>query len=142
VIRRCDEHGYFADCGRECPDCGAEGDAVLNEERRVRLSKFVSGALRHFPDDTGIELNERGWANYDGVVGAVTSRYGWAHPEHVEASRRTRRGVSNPITDRIESAPRTVTPSKSHLTTATAPTTKAASPKLSTTGRRSATSSR
>jgi putative RNA 2'-phosphotransferase len=86
VIRRCPEHGYFAseDGDGRC-DCGDEGRAVLGEERRVRLSKFTSGALRHFPDDAGITLDENGWTDHDALVGAVVSRYGWARPEHVDA---------------------------------------------------------
>jgi putative RNA 2'-phosphotransferase len=83
VIRRCPNHGYFDDA--TCPDCGAEGDAVLGEDRRVRLSKFVSGALRHFPDDAGISLDDAGWVAFDSLVGAVTNRYPWADAAHVEA---------------------------------------------------------
>lgn len=50
---------------------------MIDEDRRVRLSKFLSGALRHFPEDAGrhaepvvfeveassVEVTERG----DGV---------------------------------------------------------------------------
>jgi len=54
VIRACDDHGLF-DASR-CPTCGAPGRDVLDDDRRTRLSKFLSGALRHFPADAGIEL--------------------------------------------------------------------------------------
>lgn len=83
-VRSCPDHGYFA--REECPVCGATGQAVLGGERRTRLSKFASGALRHFPDDAGLSLDERGWADYDAFVASVTDRYGWAEPEHVEAT--------------------------------------------------------
>ncbi|WP_121822511.1 RNA 2'-phosphotransferase [Halostella salina] len=75
-VRRCPEHGCFA--AAECPDCGDAGDHVLDAERRRRLSKFVSGALRHFPEDAGLSLDDAGWTDYDALVAAVTEQYGWA----------------------------------------------------------------
>ncbi|WP_435096356.1 RNA 2'-phosphotransferase [Halarchaeum sp. P4] len=83
MLRVCDDHGYFD--GETCPDCGACGDAVLVEERRTRLSKFVSGALRHFPDDAGISLDDAGWCDFDDLVDAVHRKYDWATREHVAA---------------------------------------------------------
>ena len=82
MIRACDDHGYFD--AEECPVCGDEGRKVLDDGRRTRLSKFVSGALRHFPGDAGLSLDERGWTEYGELVDAVTQRYGWAETEHVE----------------------------------------------------------
>ncbi|WP_135821006.1 RNA 2'-phosphotransferase [Halostella litorea] len=75
-VRRCPDHGVFA--AAACPDCGASGDRVLSADRRRRLSKFVSGALRHFPDDAGLSLNGAGWTGYDALVAAVTEKYEWA----------------------------------------------------------------
>jgi putative RNA 2'-phosphotransferase len=83
VIRRCPDHGHFEDA--TCPDCGDDGYPVLGEGRRVGLSKFVSGALRHFPDDAGLSLDDGGWVAFDSLADAVTSRYPWADAEHVEA---------------------------------------------------------
>jgi putative RNA 2'-phosphotransferase len=83
VIRVCEDHDYFE--GDGCPTCGDEGRKVLDDERRTRLSKFVSGALRHFPDDAGLSVDDRGWTEYGELVAAVTERYSWAEPEHVEA---------------------------------------------------------
>lgn len=74
-VRRCPDHGYAAGA---CPDCGAVGDAVLTAERRTRLSKFLSGALRHFPDDAGLSLDESGWTPWTDLVDAATDRYPWA----------------------------------------------------------------
>jgi putative RNA 2'-phosphotransferase len=82
AIAACDEHAYFE--GGSCPICGAEGRAVLEADRRTQLSTFLSGALRHFPEDAGLSLDDRGWADYSEVVDAVTRRYDWAEPEHVE----------------------------------------------------------
>lgn len=83
MIRACEEHGYFD--GETCPVCGDEGREVLAEERRTRLSKFVSGALRHFPDDAGLSVDGRGWTDYGELAEAVSRRYQWAEAEHLEA---------------------------------------------------------
>ena len=81
-IFACPDHGYFV--GDRCPDCGELGDRVLDHGRRRRLSKFLSGALRHFPDDAGIELDGRGWTEFEAVVETVERKYDWATREHVE----------------------------------------------------------
>lgn len=82
-IHRCSEHGFTARV--QCPVCGATGETVLSSDGRERLSKFVSGALRHFPDDAGLSLDERGWARYDDLVHAVAERYDWADADALEA---------------------------------------------------------
>jgi putative RNA 2'-phosphotransferase len=79
----CPDHGHFA--GELCPSCGRTGRKLLSGARRRRLSKYLSGALRHFPDDAGIALDDSGWAPLDDVVGSVTAKYDWARREHVEA---------------------------------------------------------
>lgn len=83
MLRVCDDHGYVD--GDACPVCGDSGRAVLGDERRTRLSKFVSGALRHFPDDAGLTLDDRGWTAYDALADAVTARYDWARRDHLDA---------------------------------------------------------
>ena len=82
-VCECDAHGYVA--GDACPICSDDDAVVLGSDRRTRLSKFLSGALRHFPDDAGIELDDRGWTPYDELVDAIVEKYDWAHPEHVAA---------------------------------------------------------
>nr|WP_049936630.1 RNA 2'-phosphotransferase [Haloplanus natans] len=74
-VRRCPDHGVVAGA---CPDCGAVDDAVLTAERRTRLSKFLSGALRHFPGDAGLSLDESGWTPWTDFVAVATGRYPWA----------------------------------------------------------------
>ena len=80
-LRRCPDHGPVDGA---CPDCGAVGDAILTAERRTRLSKFLSGALRHFPGDVGIELDGAGWTPWTDLVAAATDRYPWADEAAVE----------------------------------------------------------
>jgi putative RNA 2'-phosphotransferase len=80
-VRRCPEHGY---ADGSCPDCGG-GETVLSADRRTRLSKFLSGALRHFPGDVGLTLDDRGWTPVDPVFAGATARYPWADTETVRA---------------------------------------------------------
>ncbi|AZH25798.1 RNA 2'-phosphotransferase [Haloplanus aerogenes] len=74
-VRRCPDHGYT---DGTCPVCGATGETVLSADRRTRLSKFLSGALRHFPDDVGLSLDDRGWVAWADLVTVATDRYPWA----------------------------------------------------------------
>jgi len=97
VLRRCPDHGPSesdADAGEGgdggatagdprgdgsgCPVCGRAGETLLSAERRERLSKFVSGTLRRFPDDAGPTPGEREWVAWDALVDAVADRYSWA----------------------------------------------------------------
>jgi putative RNA 2'-phosphotransferase len=83
VIVACPEHGAVE--GERCPICGAEGRRLLDRDRRVRLSRFLSGALRHFPDDLGLSLDERGWTDLEALLDAAADRYEWADAERVKA---------------------------------------------------------
>jgi putative RNA 2'-phosphotransferase len=80
-LRRCPDHGV---ADGVCPDCGAVGEVLLTAERRTRLSKFLSGALRHFPDDAGLSLDDRGWVAWTDLVTAATAQYPWADEAAVE----------------------------------------------------------
>lgn len=87
-VFRCPDHGFTTapePPTPKCPDCGQPTQTVLSGERRRRLSKFASGALRHFPDDAGLELDSGGWTDYDDLVRAVTQKYDWAEREHLDA---------------------------------------------------------
>ncbi|EMA22227.1 RNA 2'-phosphotransferase [Haloarcula argentinensis] len=76
AVRQCPEDGYFE--GDTCPVCDRAGTQVLDGARRRQLSKFVSGALRHFPDDAGIEVDEAGWTDFESLCNAVERQYDWA----------------------------------------------------------------
>jgi putative RNA 2'-phosphotransferase len=92
-VFRCPDHGFVTggegvtseDENPNCPECGRSVERVLSGERRRRLSTFVSGALRHFPEDAGIELDGRGWADYDALASAVGLKYDWAAPDRLAA---------------------------------------------------------
>jgi len=83
AVRACPDHECFE--GDSCPVCGATGQFVTDGSRRRQLSKFISGALRHFPEDAGLELDRRGWTTVDSLVAAVEGKYDWADRETVDA---------------------------------------------------------
>jgi len=56
MIKKCVIHGVFR--GNECK-CGEAGILILDDEQTERLGRFVSGALRHFPDDLGLAMNQQ-----------------------------------------------------------------------------------
>lgn len=80
-VRCCPDHGFVAG---DCPACGRDGEFVLAAERRERLSRFLSGALRHFPDDVGLPLDDAGWTDWPSLVAAATRKYDWADEAAVE----------------------------------------------------------
>ncbi|NGM68243.1 RNA 2'-phosphotransferase [Natronolimnobius sp. AArcel1] len=93
-IRTCPAHGPFAADGNEgaddvtgegCPVCGDRGEKLLSGARRRQLSKYVSGALRHFPADAGLEVDDQGWTRGVALANAVERKYEWADKRHLEA---------------------------------------------------------
>ncbi|WP_394741097.1 RNA 2'-phosphotransferase [Natronococcus roseus] len=84
-VRTCADHGPFATDDGTCPRCGGRGTELLSGERRRRLSKFASGALRHFPGDAGLELDERGWTPFEALAAVVERKYDWAGPDRIAA---------------------------------------------------------
>jgi putative RNA 2'-phosphotransferase len=79
MIRKCNEHGYFR--GELCPECNTKGRYVLGDRYEERLGKFVSGALRHFPNATGLEMDKKGWVNLDQFYNVLKQKYKWATKE-------------------------------------------------------------
>lgn len=73
MIRRCPAHGAFD--GDRCPTCEHPGDPLISDQRRTRVSKFCSGALRHFPEDVGLELDEHGWTPLADLIEAAQRKY-------------------------------------------------------------------
>lgn len=82
-VRTCERHGFFE--GETCPVCESHGRTVLGADRCRRLSKFLSGALRHFPGDAGVALDDAGWTPFDDLVAAAERKYDWADRERVAA---------------------------------------------------------
>jgi putative RNA 2'-phosphotransferase len=78
MIKKCQNHGFFR--GEACA-CGEAGTLILNDEQTERLGRFISGALRHFPDDLGLAMNQHGWVDVDVLCDAMKTRYKWANKE-------------------------------------------------------------
>ncbi|MBU4373249.1 MAG: RNA 2'-phosphotransferase [Euryarchaeota archaeon] len=78
MIKKCQDHGFFR--GESCA-CGEAGTLMLNDEQTERLGRFTSGALRHFPDDLGLAMNQHGWVDVDVLCDAMRTRYKWANKE-------------------------------------------------------------
>jgi len=83
MIRKCKEHGYFRD--DVCPVCGEEGRFVLDTDREERLGRFISGALRHFPDDLGLMMDQQGWVDINLLCDIMKRRYRWTTQERLMA---------------------------------------------------------
>jgi putative RNA 2'-phosphotransferase len=78
MIKNCQKHGFFR--GETCA-CGDTGTPILNDEQTERLGRFISGALRHFPDDLGLAMNQHGWVDLEVLVDAMRTRYKWSNKE-------------------------------------------------------------
>lgn len=78
MIKKCPNHGIFR--GETCI-CGETGILILDDEKTEKLGRFISGALRHFPDDLGLAMNQHGWVDVDVLCDAMRTRYKWANKE-------------------------------------------------------------
>jgi putative RNA 2'-phosphotransferase len=101
-ISHCETHGYFD--ATECPTCGATGTDILDSATRTRISKFLSGALRHFPDDAGLDLDAAGWTAIDSVVDRVGEKYGVDRDAVIGIIRTDPKGRFEVDTDRMRAA--------------------------------------
>ncbi len=87
MLGYCENCGYFEGkcrCGR--------GKILLTQEERERISKFLSGLLRHFPDSFGIELDKFGFAELKDVVRVLRDRYGVGEREVLAIAMFDRKG--------------------------------------------------
>lgn len=86
-IYRCRVCGAFTE---ERVHCGVEGELLLSGKERVRLSKLMSGILRHFPEAVGLRLDREGFVAIPDLLDAIRRRwrrsdYGWVRVEHLLA---------------------------------------------------------
>jgi len=68
ICKTCGEFDGRCACGR--------GRIILDGVKRERLSKFLSGLLRHFPHSFGVEVDRDGWADLNKVLKVVVDKYG------------------------------------------------------------------
>lgn len=86
MLRECETHGYFR--GDMCPICGEEGKFLMNEDELERIGRTMAGALRHFPETFGLEMDEQGFVNLRDFVKALQThqrRFHWVRPHHIIA---------------------------------------------------------
>jgi len=68
---------YCSECGISEGKCFCgKGKVILTGDQRVKISKFLSGLLRHFPHKFGIELDKDGYASFNRVMEVIKARYG------------------------------------------------------------------
>lgn len=80
-------------CGKlvETPfHCGREAEVFLDGATRERLSKLMSGLLRHFPHTVGLRVDDEGFVGLDDLLDAIKyrwsrSNYSWVTMEHILA---------------------------------------------------------
>jgi len=69
--------------------CGTPARLLLDPSSRTRLSKLMSGVLRHFPEAAGLSLDREGFADIRELVNAIRtwekSDYSWVTEDHVLA---------------------------------------------------------
>ncbi len=82
MIKCCSEHGYFRD--DHC-SCGSSGQLLLDETKTEQLGRLVAGALRHFPEDLGLEMDSNGWVDLTKLIEVVHKRHNWANRELLTA---------------------------------------------------------
>lgn len=78
MIKKCPVHGFIR--GEACT-CGEPGALMLTDEQTERLGRFISGALRHFPDDLGLAMDQHGWVDVGVLCDTMKTRYKWANKE-------------------------------------------------------------
>ncbi len=68
VCRKCGEFEGMCKCGK--------GEVLIKADDRIKVSKFLSGLLRHFGRDFSIHIDREGWAELNEVLKVLKERYG------------------------------------------------------------------
>jgi putative RNA 2'-phosphotransferase len=86
MLRECNTHGYFR--GDICPICDEKGKFLMNEDELERIGRTMAGALRHFPENFNLEMDDQGFVNLRDFVRALQThqkRFHWVRPHHIIA---------------------------------------------------------
>lgn len=83
-IYRCRRCGVLTE---EEVHCSTPAELILDGASRERLSKLMSGALRHFPEALGLGLDDEGFTKVSELAAALRSVRGfeWVAENHVRA---------------------------------------------------------
>ncbi|ADB57428.1 RNA 2'-phosphotransferase [Archaeoglobus profundus] len=68
VCKNCGDFEGMCKCGK--------GKILIDGEKRERISKFLSGLLRHYPHSFGLKVDEFGWVDLKEVLKILKERYG------------------------------------------------------------------
>lgn len=87
-VRKCRVCGAFIEDRKHC---GMAAELVISAHDRVRLSKLMSGVLRHFPQALGLKLDDEGFLSIGELAEALRRRegYEWVRAEHIIALAQT-----------------------------------------------------
>ena len=66
--RRCGDFEGKCECGK--------GKVIIDGMKREKVSRFLSGLLRHFGFKFGLEIDSNGWANLDDVEKVILKKFG------------------------------------------------------------------
>ena len=87
-IRRCKICGCFTE---ELCHCKKKTTLFLDGRRRLKLSKLISGLLRHYPEQIGVKLSKDGYVSISDLVRGIREKwknkhlYQWVSKEHIIA---------------------------------------------------------
>lgn len=82
MIRQCPHHGFFR--GDICA-CKEAGQLVLDDAKTEQLGRLVAGALRHFPEDLGLDMDKQGWVDLATLGEVIKTRHRWSNQNLVIA---------------------------------------------------------
>lgn len=68
VCKKCGEFEGKCECGG--------GKIIIDGKKRERVSRFLSGLLRHFGHKFGLAIDPNGWASLDDVEKIISKKFG------------------------------------------------------------------
>jgi len=86
MLRECFEHGYFR--GAKCPICEEEGKFIMDGEEVEKLSRTLTGILRHFPQHFNVQMDSHGWVDIEELAFAASKKrkqLHWVRLRHITA---------------------------------------------------------
>ena len=86
MLAKCEEHGYYR--SEFCPICNKKGKFLMDDNEMDRIGRTVTGILRHFPQNFGVNMDEHGFVSIEDMAQSIKRRkrgFGWLREEHIIA---------------------------------------------------------
>jgi len=86
MLAKCEEHGYYR--AEVCPVCHKEGKFLMDDDEMDRIGRTVTGILRHFPQNFGVDIDEHGFVSIEDMAQSIKRRkrgVNWLKEEHIIA---------------------------------------------------------